>query len=87
MQSPTAHPTPSERATGNEFTGGLSKHTLRAGTLVWGAVIVAAGILIILSTQLDMALDPGLTAMWMLLGAGALMVAAGAWKLLMKTRP
>lgn len=60
------------------------RHPARVGTMVWGAVVLVAGILIILSSQLDINLDPGLTAMWLLLGAGAAMVAGGAVKLLRK---
>ncbi len=54
------------------------RHPARVGTIVWGAVVLVLGILLILSTQLHLNLDPGLTAMWLLLGAGVAMVAGGA---------
>lgn len=85
MQLPTEHPTPLDHPAGGP-AGRFGKHPLRAGTIVWGAVIMAAGILIILSTALDIALDPGLTVMWLLLGAGVVMVAAGAVNLLGRGR-
>lgn len=60
------------------------RHPARVGTIVWGAVVLVAGVLLILSSQLDLNLDPGLTTMWLLLGAGIAMVAGGAVNLLHK---
>lgn len=62
------------------------RHPARVGTIVWGAVVLVAGILLILSSQLDLRLDAGLTVMWLLLGAGVAMVAGGAANLLRKRR-
>lgn len=63
------------------------RHPARVGTIVWGAVVLVAGILLILSSQLDLRLDAGLTVMWLLLGAGVAMVAGGAANLLRKRQP
>ena len=68
-------------------TTGTTPHPVRVGTIVWGAVIIAAGILIIISSQLNLNLDAGLSVMWLLLGSGVAMVAAGAVKLLHRRRP
>ncbi len=70
-----------------DTTSDAIKHPVRVGTIVWGAVIIAAGILIIISSQLNLDLDAGLSVMWLLLGAGVAMVAAGAVKLLQRSRP
>lgn len=56
--------------------------TVRMGTIVWGAVVVALGILIILTRQAGLSLDAGQTAIWLLFGAGVAMVAGGAINLL-----
>lgn len=58
------------------------RHPARVGTMVWGVVVLLAGALLILSSQLDLNLDAGLTAMWLLLGAGVAMVAGGIVHLL-----
>jgi len=58
------------------------KHPVRVGTVVWGAVVVALGILIIVTRQAGLYLDAGQTAIWLLFGAGAAMVAGGAVNLL-----
>lgn len=63
------------------------RHPVRVGTVVWGAVVLAAGILIIMTSQLGLNLNPGLTAMWLLLGAGVAMVAGGAVNLARRRRP
>lgn len=63
------------------------RHQARVGTIVWGAVVLVAGILLILATQLDLNLDAGLTTMWLLLGAGVAMVAGGAVNLLRRKQP
>lgn len=80
---PPAEPGTEPRA-GDERPGtaGAGRHPARVGTIVWGTVVLVAGILVILGSQLSINLDPGLTAMWLLLGAGAAMVAGGAVKLL-----
>lgn len=62
------------------------RHPIRVGTVVWGAVIATLALLIILSSQLRLELDAGLTAMWVLLGAGVAMVAGGAVNLLRRRR-
>ena len=94
--SPTPSPlTPStarEAAAGSETSGlqnspagtRAGRHPARVGTIVWGAVVLVAGILLILATQLDLNLDAGLTTMWLLLGAGVAMVAGGAVNLLQR---
>jgi len=57
------------------------RHPVRVGTVVWGAVVVALGILVILTRQAGLSLDAGQTAIWLLLGAGVAMVAGGALNL------
>jgi len=59
-------------------------HPLRVGTMVWGAVVVALGILVIVVNQAGLNLDATQTAMWLLLGAGVAMVAGGAVNLLQR---
>lgn len=88
MDFPTEHPETPEQSPSGAVPGvARSKsYPARAGTMVWGAVILATAVLIIISSQLNIALDPGLTAMWLLLGAGVVMVAAGAVNLLSKSR-
>jgi predicted phage tail protein len=68
-------------------TAGPVRHPARVGTIVWGAVVIALGILIIVASRTGLDLDPRLTAMWLLLGAGAAMVAGGAVKLLRRKAP
>lgn len=63
------------------------KHPVRVGTIVWGAVVVALGILVILTRQAGLALDAGQTAIWLLFGAGVAMVAGGAVNVFRKKRP
>jgi predicted phage tail protein len=58
------------------------KHPMRVGTIVWGAVVLALGTLIILTRQAGLHLDAGQTAIWLLFGAGVAMVAGGAINLL-----
>lgn len=58
--------------------------TVRVGTIVWGAVVIALGILVILIRQAGLQLDAGETAMWLLFGAGLAMVAGGTVNLLRK---
>lgn len=64
-----------------------ARHHARVGTIVWGGVVLVAGILLILATQVDLDLDAGLTTMWLLLGAGVAMVAGGAVNLLRRKQP
>ncbi|WP_258066562.1 hypothetical protein [Arthrobacter sp. GMC3] len=64
-----------------------ASHPVRVGTIVWGAVVVALGILVILTRQAGLSLDAGQTAIWLLLGAGAAMVAGGAVNLFRKKQP
>ena len=82
MNSPTV-PLPSQDPEATTPTG----HPARVGTIVWGAVVVVIGLLVILGSQLNLDLDAGQTAMWLLLGAGVAMVAGGAVKLLGKKQP
>lgn len=65
----------------------IGRAPVRVGTIVWGAVVLAAGILIILTSQLGLNLNTGLTAMWLLLGAGVAMVAGGAVNLMRRRQP
>ena len=74
-------PTP-DLPTGTPKPAQPARHPLRVGTLVWGAVVVVLGILVIVVTQAGLSLDAGQTAMWLLLGAGVAMVAGGAINLL-----
>lgn len=53
------------------------RHPVRVGTVVWGAVVLVLGTLTIVNTQLNLDLNAGLTAMWLLLGAGVAMLAGG----------
>ncbi|MFQ4148194.1 hypothetical protein AAGW05_05780 [Arthrobacter sp. LAPM80] len=62
-------------------------HPARVGTVVWGAVVVVMGILVIGVRQSGLSLDAGQTAMWLLLGAGVAMVAGGAINILRKKQP
>lgn len=54
------------------------RHPVRAGTMVWGAVVVVIGVLVIITRQAGLQLDAGQTSMWLLFGAGLAMVAGGA---------
>ncbi|ALE07998.1 hypothetical protein AL755_18880 [Arthrobacter sp. ERGS1:01] len=55
-----------------------TRHPVRVGTLVWGVIVVAIGVLVILTRQAGLGLAPGQIAMWLLFGAGVAMVAGGA---------
>ncbi|NVM97138.1 hypothetical protein G6035_00460 [Arthrobacter sp. SDTb3-6] len=57
---------------------------VRVGTVVWGAVVVAIGLLVLATRQAGLHLDTGQAAMWLLLGAGLAMVAGGAVNVLRK---
>jgi LPXTG-motif cell wall-anchored protein len=61
-----------------------TRHPVRLGTLVWGAVVVVLGILVIITRQAGLRLDTGQAAMWLLFGAGLAMVAGGAVSVLRK---
>ncbi|WP_425859941.1 hypothetical protein [Arthrobacter sp. TWP1-1] len=82
MNNPTV-PLPSQ----NPEATSPTSHPARVGTIVWGAVVLVLGILIIVMNQAGLDLDAGQTAMWLLLGAGVAMVAGGAVKLLGKKQP
>ncbi|MGO4383278.1 hypothetical protein [Specibacter sp. RAF43] len=73
LPTPGGEPTPPPAAYAE--AGG---HPVRVGGIVWGAVAVTVGILIILTRQLGLNLDAGQSAMWLLFGAGLAMVAGGA---------
>ncbi|MDJ0317014.1 MULTISPECIES: hypothetical protein [Arthrobacter] len=75
MENPTDH---------LDTPGDPARHPVRVGTLVWGAVVLVLGTLIILTRQAGIFLDAGQTSMWLLLGAGVAMVAGGSVKLLRK---
>ena len=51
---------------------------VRVGTLVWGAVVVVIGLLVLATRQAGLQLDTGQATMWLLFGAGLAMVAGGA---------
>ena len=77
---PTSHPGMPDVLKHLESEG----QTVRVGTIVWGAVVIALGILVILIRQAGLQLDAGETAMWLLFGAGLAMVAGGTVNLLRK---
>ena len=77
---PTSHPGMPDVLKRLESEG----QTVRVGTIVWGAVVIALGILVILIRQAGLQLDAGETAMWLLFGAGLAMVAGGTVNLLRK---
>lgn len=54
----------------------------RIGTIIWGLVVVTLGSLLILTSQARLELDFTVTAMWLLLGAGAAMLIGGAVQLM-----
>lgn len=56
----------------------------RVGTMVWGAVVIAVAALVVIARMTSIQLDPAMTAMWILLGAGLAMVAGGAAYVLRK---
>ena len=84
MNIPPEPLNPSQESGTNATTAATAsgRGPVRVGTVVWGAVVVALAVLIMLSSQLGLHLDAGLTAMWLLLGAGVAMVAGGAVHLL-----
>ncbi len=82
FNSHSGHTTPADG--GHAPSPTPAGHLLRVGTMVWGAVVVAMGILIIVVNQAGLNLDAGQTAMWLLLGAGVAMVAGGAVNLLQR---
>jgi hypothetical protein len=49
----------------------------RAGTLVWGLLLAAIGVLLILARQSGLALDAGQVLLWLLLGTGAALAIGG----------
>ncbi|MDJ0312894.1 hypothetical protein [Arthrobacter sp. H35-D1] len=58
------------------------EYSMRVGTMVWGAVVLVLGVLLIIARQSGLVLDAGQTAMWLLLGTGVAMVAGGIVHLL-----
>lgn len=62
------------------------RHPVRVGTIVWGAVVLVLGILIIVTRQAGLNLDAGATVIWLLFGAGLAMVAGGAVNLLRRKK-
>ena len=79
--TPTAETSTPGLPAGNSATAQPARQPLRVGTLVWGAVVVVLGILVIVVNQAGLSLDAGQTAMWLLLGAGVAMVVGGALNL------
>ncbi|WP_287932634.1 hypothetical protein [Arthrobacter sp.] len=63
---------------GADGTLSVARPPVRVGTLVWGAVVVVIGILVLVTRQAGLPLDTGQTSMWLLFGAGLAMVAGGA---------
>ncbi len=51
--------------------------SVRVGTLVWGAIVVVIGALVLVTRQAGLHLDTGQASMWLLFGAGLAMVAGG----------
>lgn len=51
--------------------------TVRAGTVVWGLIAIAVGILVLLAQLVDINLDTGLVLMGLLVGTGVALVVGG----------
>ncbi|WP_026549144.1 hypothetical protein [Arthrobacter sp. Br18] len=56
----------------------------RAGTIVWGAVILVIGSLVLLNQLTDLRFDAGIVLMGLLVGAGAALVVGGALSMVRK---
>ena len=54
--------------------GGTS---VRAGTVVWGLIAIAVGVLVLLAQLVDITLDTGLVLMGLLVGTGVALVVGG----------
>lgn len=65
-------------ASGEAAGNSLNRHPARVGSIVWGAIVVVVGVLMIAARQAGLSLDAGQTAMWVLFGAGLAMVLGGA---------
>lgn len=51
--------------------------SVRAGTVVWGLIAIAVGVLVLLSQLVDINLDMGLVLMGLLVGTGVALVIGG----------
>ncbi|MHA7153913.1 hypothetical protein [Arthrobacter sp. TMN-50] len=51
--------------------------SVRTGTVVWGLIAIAVGVLVLLSQLVDINLDTGLVLMGLLVGTGAALVVGG----------
>lgn len=51
--------------------------TVRAGTVVWGLIAIAVGVLVLLTQLVDINLDTGLVLMGLLVGTGVALVVGG----------
>ncbi|WP_323959146.1 hypothetical protein GC088_11450 [Arthrobacter sp. JZ12] len=58
-------------------TGNDPKTSPRAGTIIWGAVAVVIGVLILLGELTGIVLDPVLVVMVLLIGTGAALIVGG----------
>ncbi|MBG6216334.1 hypothetical protein IWX75_000778 [Arthrobacter sp. CAN_A6] len=58
----------------------------RPGTIVWGAVILAIGSLVLLNQLTDIQFDTGIVLMGLLVGTGAALVIGGALAMARKDR-
>ncbi|WP_049822259.1 hypothetical protein [Arthrobacter sp. H41] len=56
----------------------------RAGTIIWGAVILAVGSLVLLNQLTDIRFDTGVVLMGLLVGTGAALVIGGALSMVRK---
>ncbi|NOJ58264.1 hypothetical protein [Arthrobacter sp. 260] len=63
-----------EHTTRNNNDGDRS---VRAGTVVWGLIAIAVGVLVLLSQLVDINLDTGLVLMGLLVGTGVALVVGG----------
>lgn len=51
--------------------------SVRAGTVVWGLIAIAVGVLVLLSQLVEINLDTGLVLMGLLVGTGIALVVGG----------
>lgn len=58
----------------------------RVGTVVWGLITVIVGILLLTAELTNIALDPGLVFMGLLIGAGLALVVGGILSMTRRNR-